>query len=692
MSGAGEAAAPRARVHLAVAALYLLAALWTYRAVLPEVRTALPLPPDRADSHRTATMGGDLRLVVALLIHDARAFLGYPARLFDGVQCYPLPSATTLGEHVIAEGLLAVPTYFVTGDPIVSYNVTLIVVLWVGALSMYAFTLYWTRSVSAALVAGFLASFHPVRIANPAHPFVTANLWTPLVLLFAHRLAAHRRWRDAFGLAATTAMQLLESLYQVIAFSVIAGAYGVSLLWHYARSLARALPQLACVALATAALAVTVFGPYLDARRALPVLAGRHAILFRPADFGLGGQGYAGTVCLGLALLGLGDRLRRARPRDGTDPRWPLVAATVLLFWASVWEIPLPGGGGVPSLYTLASRVLPGLDAIRVAFLVHWGVKLVAAFLAGYGVLVLVEGRRRSVRAAVTALCLALAAIETFHPVLSRATFRYSSELVAEPVRPAPGVETVLGRVGPGPVLDLPFPAQPLLGLLLMPRYVLLSAFHHQRVAACYASFPSPLRTDVAALATRLPAASAADALYALGFRSLIVHRELFRPAAKADAIVGGLLDRALPGTRGALVAISEEADRPVLLRLESDVPVDASLAALVPAERAPDRLRGPLASVELAFRTPGPATYRHPDPILPTPVRLRWRTADGAVAAEAEARILLPIAIAAGDQAVRALSLDVPVPAGSYVLEVVPEAMPEHVIARRAVQVLPPL
>jgi len=58
---------------------------------------------------------------------------------------------------------------------------------------MYALVYFWTGSVSAAFVAGLLFGIHPGRIGDPAHPYVHGNQWTPLALLFAHRLFARRR-------------------------------------------------------------------------------------------------------------------------------------------------------------------------------------------------------------------------------------------------------------------------------------------------------------------------------------------------------------------------------------------------------------------------------------------------------------------------------------------------------------------
>jgi len=63
-----------------------------------------------------------------------------------------------------------------------------------------------------------------------------------------------------------------------------------------------------------------------------------------------------------------------------------------------------------------------------------------------------------------------------------------------------------------------------------MSYYSFLRGYHGRPAAACYNSFTTPVQAEVAALAARLPAPDAADELYALGFRWIVVHGELVAP------------------------------------------------------------------------------------------------------------------------------------------------------------------
>jgi hypothetical protein len=235
-------------------------------------------------------------------------------------------------------------------------------------------------------------------------------------------------------------------------------------------------------------------------------------------------------------------------------------------------------------------------------------------------------------------------------------------------------------------VLDVPF-AFHLRGKLHdMAYYIFLGAYHGQPVAACYNSFEVPLQKDVEALAARLPDAAAADALWALGFRTVVVHEDRLVPAVAPTYVAR--LARATPG-RTRLVPVAA-APGHARLRFESPVAVEASLAALAAgaAPAAVAEVTPPGSALELTFVNGAAAVYRHPDPIEPSAVLIRWRGESGTVVREDTIRLLLPAALAAGESAVRRTIVPVPAEPGLYEVTAAPAATPELVVARRTVRV----
>ena len=522
--------ATRVRAHLLVSLLYVLPVLWGLRSVLHE--------PERLAPVRLSTMGSKLarldradeRFVVGTTIATTRRLLDAPRSFLADGACHPLPNPFTLGEHMIGESLLAVGPYLVWRDPLLAYNTVLALSWWLAAVAMYALAFFWTRDVGAAFVAGLLFAFHPARLGDPGHPYLYANQWLPLVLLFAHRTFAYARWSDALALAVLTSLQLLESFHRVLGLTIVALVYGSILLVRFRRDLPRLWPKLIFVVASVGLVARLVFGPYLETRATFGVLAGRVPTLLFATDYLPRGSAWPGWITLGLGTVGIVDRLRKWRPRDGYDPRWVLLLAGILVAWCSVRALPVPfSGPGLASPLLALVGHLPGLDAVRTLGYVWFDTVLVAAFLAGYGVLCLTERLRPVFATAIVAALVAGAALESNVPSLAQESFAgQATEAFAMGVNAEQ--RALYNQIAGGAVLDLPLRYDQRGATHDVSYYVFLRAYHDQPAAACYNSFLTPVQGKVAALAARLPDASATAALYAQGFRWIVVHDELVAP------------------------------------------------------------------------------------------------------------------------------------------------------------------
>jgi hypothetical protein len=665
--------------------LYLGVALWAARAILPAPASTLPYAARVADKRFRVIEQGDQHFVAAAVTGNARRFVTAPWDLFENGFCHPMRRAVTLGEHMFGNGLLGVVPWLLTRDPVFTTNAVVVLTLWLPALAMYALVHYWTASPGAAFVAGLLFAIHPNRVVDPGHPFVHGNQWTPLALLFAHRLFVRRRWRDAAGLVLFVGLQLLESFYQVVALAILGGTYGLYLLIRYWRFLPELAPKLLAAGVAVATWAALVLAPYLQARETWGIAGRGFTYLNYVYQFSPGRDAYPGSVVIALGTVALFDRLRGPRrTRGGEDPRLIYLAAGLVLFWTVVHVLPLPGFGVVlPSLSKSLRQVIPGLEAGRALAFARHGVYLVAAFLAGYGILALTARRGPGVRGLVVGLLAAAAWAEVFWPRLAVPGFGGPVDWRAYRVRPPAELVRLYGEGGPGGVVDIPMSAAIPTALA---EYVFLSAYHHQPVAACYNSYTVPILQDVEALVARLPDERAAAALHALGFRTLVMHEERLLPGALVA--YRQRLARAAAGDP-RLVPLGRVGLH-VAYRIESGGRVDSTLAALASSVASPATVRAapPTSLVPFTFRNGAPATYRHPEPIEPTPLLVRWRDPSGAVVAETRVAHLLPIALARGEEAVRWIELPVPAVANELEVSLAPARDPDLVIARQRVHV----
>lgn len=630
---------------------YLALALWPLRVVLPDVTTTIATGADPPKAWQQI-IAADQKLVVAVVAAHGRALTTAPAPLRDGPQCHPVRHALMMGQHELNEGMLGVVPWLLSRDPVVTYNVVMLLSIVLPGLAMHALVRDWTGSTAAAFVAGTLFATHPSRLGDVVHLSAIGNYWTVVALLFLWRLFLRPSWGAAIGLGLAAGAQTLESIYPLIPHAFLCGTLGLWLAWRRRRELPALAPKLAVAAVFVIGSAIVVLGPYLEFRTTWGSLAGREQLRWGIGALGFGGAAYSGTVALVLAAIGLADRFRRRDPSTPATPaprpHLPLLVAGVLVAWTSISAVTVPGIGTIPSLFTIIGAVLPGFDAIRRGSVMVSGWHLVVIVLAGFGVAALVRERRPAIATALGALLVSLACAEVFVPAAARASFGRPTALAPMRVAPAAAVRALHERMEPGAVLDVPFEFGP--GRFFrMADFVFAGAYHERKVGACYNSFRVELQDDVATYAARvLTDARAAEALAALGFRNLVQHL--------------GLPSRTPPPSTPPLhLAEIGRAAGQVLYRMPEAPPTTDDARALETRVDADAR-----AATALVFRNPGALLFRHADPIEPSAFTLRWIGEHDAVLAEVPIRILVPSVLPAGEEIRRLLRDPAPRPAGA--------------------------
>jgi hypothetical protein len=234
-------------------------------------------------------------------------------------------------------------------------------------------------------------------------------------------------------------------------------------------------------------------------------------------------------------------------------------------------------------------------------------------------------------------------------------------------------------RLPDGAVLDVPYiPGKS--GQPFRAHYLLLSAYHPRPTAVCHDSFPNPLGGSIDALVRRLPDVGAADALYALGFRSVVVHHEE-QPGALAPALE--TLEHL-----GRAREIGQAAEH-TAYALETPLPIRSGLDVLAP-DPPPNvvPVGRNAARMTFTFRNPTDAIYRQADPLEPTASLIRWYDGSGQLVASQQQRVLLPLALGAGERATSTAVVRVPVDAGVYEVTLAPAQAPDTIVGRLRVRV----
>jgi hypothetical protein len=177
-------------------------------------------------SARVASDAGDPLLSAAVLRWNA-THRPYSEAWWQFPNFYPAADTLAFSEHFLGVSVIATPVEWITGDPLVTYNLTTLLTFPLCAIAMYALVMELTGSVAAAFVAGLAYGFAPYRLSQLPHLQMLASFWAPLALLGLHRYlrTSRIRWLVVYG--AAWALQGLANGYALVFLSVLIGLWGL---------------------------------------------------------------------------------------------------------------------------------------------------------------------------------------------------------------------------------------------------------------------------------------------------------------------------------------------------------------------------------------------------------------------------------------------------------------------------------
>ncbi len=113
---------------------------------------------------------------------------------------FPHPLALAYSEHLLPQALTILPIQFVSGNPILSYNVLFLSTFALSGLGMFLFAREITGSRTAAFVAGVAYAFAPYRVTSIPHLQVLSSQWLPFALYgFRRYFDFFRSWGPALA-------------------------------------------------------------------------------------------------------------------------------------------------------------------------------------------------------------------------------------------------------------------------------------------------------------------------------------------------------------------------------------------------------------------------------------------------------------------------------------------------------------
>lgn len=190
------------RVHgrraTGVFAIYLtLAALYTW----PLLKTAGSL---------IASDPGDPALNTLVLWWNATR-LPFSAAWWNAPQYFPTDNISAFTENLVGIGVVFNPLFWLSGSPILSYNIALFLTWPLSAFAAYLLARFLTGREDAAFIAGLAYGFSPYRTTELAHIQSLSSYGIPLFLLGLHGFREEQRWRWLLLFAVAWLLQSLAN-------------------------------------------------------------------------------------------------------------------------------------------------------------------------------------------------------------------------------------------------------------------------------------------------------------------------------------------------------------------------------------------------------------------------------------------------------------------------------------------------
>jgi hypothetical protein len=507
--------------------------------------------------------GQDALLNVWILAWDGHALLSDPLRLFDANIFYPFTRALAYSEINLSQALLALPATLISGNPVLGYNLALLLTFVLSGWGMYLLARRLTGSPLAAIGAGIVFAFNAYKLSNLAQIQLLSLHWLPFALIFLDRLvrpagatparSVRASWGDILAVAFFLALQALASFYYAL-FAAL--AVGLLVLCRFAadrQAITRGnLARLGLAGGLAVAVVLPFAVPYFQVQsemgftrtlaesepfsaslrlyaEALPnnLLYGRWLAQQTPVVMG----GYPldslfpGVVALIIGAVGALIALRAWRASLFYLLLVPLSLVLSLgprLYLAPGTPIDLPYSLPYAWLYT----IVPGFQALRAPERFSVLGFLGLAVLVAYALAALaVPGPRLNRGRVLAGVAVALLGLECLTIP--------AAQVYAIPTGDAvPPVYRWLAAQPPTTILELPLGDRDATRTL---RYQYLSAYHWQRTPDGYSGFIPAKHGEMVYEMASLPSERAIALLRGYGVQYLVIHGDLYPPALLAD-------------------------------------------------------------------------------------------------------------------------------------------------------------
>lgn len=537
------------------------------------------LPGDYGDPlFVTWAMGWVSKSLTAALAQPSALAGFWNANIFD-----PERQTLAFSEHFLAQSVLVLPVYWLTGNVILAYNIAFFATFVLSGLGTFLLARGLVESVRAtgrverperarrveALVAGITAAvvvaFNQYRLVyEVAHLQVLSIHWLPFGLYGLHRyLVTDSRRALALGSLALVGLNLSSVYYMAYCAPFVVAFVLIELVRLGRWRDGRVWLELWAAAAGMVVIMLPFLLPYMEVHQRFGLVRSSQELVSYSATldhYRVALPGLVVPIVLAVMALGAG-----GKPRHYVLPL-ALLVLVVLSVWLSLGPVIQSGGRALawPGLYGVLHAHVPGFGALRAPSRFAMLFFFFLALLAGLGASRIAASAPRFARP-IVALAL-IAYLWQVRPLALPIDQALPSPNLAEPpsyLTPSPTLPTIYREVqglsSDAVLLELPF-GDPWYEL----RYMFFAATHGRRLVNGYSGvFPPSYLARQRVLAKPLLDPERA-ALALTGATHVIVHRGAW-PDASGTAIaqwLEALGARLLTGAGDALLYEIQTSER----------------------------------------------------------------------------------------------------------------------------------
>jgi len=487
---------------------------------------------------------GDPLLNTWTLAWDVHQLTRAPLDLFNAPIFYPYTNTLAYSENLVASAILAAPIIWLTHNPVLAYNVIVLLSFFLSAIGTYLLVVELVKDRPAGIVAGLIFAFAPYRFGQFSHLQLLTAQWMPFTFLFLERFLRRQRWRDALGFGLCLALQSLSCVYYAFYMGI-----GLTTYLAYAVFTDRSLRSRTTWGklLVAGTLSILLIAPFT-----LPYFAAAENVGTRSGDAQQGAtlQNYVtvparslwarvwplnngrfhtehtfwpGLMALILAGMGL---LRDGHWRRKGKYLLIALVSVILSFGPTLLLRP----GGTPLLkwmpYDLLYYYVPGFTSMRVPARIVVLAMLGIAVLAGYG---MSSWRARRGRKFLMITTIVLLVVEYIALPVNTVPVEVGNKV--------PPIYRWLSAQEPGSV-TVEFPSlfssdilSDNLSAPLLARRQYFQVYHGQPTVMGYSGFYPPLFWHTARYSLRFPSEVSVNYLRGLGVRYVLVHSDDLSPS-----------------------------------------------------------------------------------------------------------------------------------------------------------------